>query len=148
MATASNDIRCRCGPPQLNVRPPWNIGAVQTRQWTLVYISKLEEIHQQILHLSGNEQTALLKSNREAKGIVRAAKDALKKAQETYLASLVYRTTPGPCGHSPAQQSIGRTMYNTATLPSQLILKMPNHVDFRRDKRNGGTLEGKISSMG
>ncbi|XP_064475688.1 uncharacterized protein K02A2.6-like [Ornithodoros turicata] len=76
------------------------------------------------------------KSNGEAERMVKVAKDILKKAEDPYLALLIYRTTPGPCGFTPAQLLMGRQLRTTLpTLPSQLIPKMPNHLEFRKQDK-------------
>lgn len=47
--------------------------------------------------------------NGEAEGIIRAVKDLLRKAKDSYLA-LSYRDTPGLTGFSPVQLLMGRQL--------------------------------------
>ena len=47
-------------------------------------------------------------SNGEAERAVKTLKDLLIKAQDPYLALLIYRATPLQCGYSPAEKLFGR----------------------------------------
>ncbi|XP_037501558.1 uncharacterized protein K02A2.6-like [Rhipicephalus sanguineus] len=73
------------------------------------------------------------KSNGEAERMVKVAKDILKKAEYPNIGLLMYRTTPGRSGYTPAQLLMGRQLRTTLpTLPFQLTPKLPNHEEFRR----------------
>lgn len=80
-------------------------------------------------------------NNGEAERMVTIAKDIIKKSEDPELGLLVYRTTPGPSGYSPAQLLMGRQFRTTLpVLASTLLSRLPNHEEFRKKDR-----EKKIS---
>ena len=70
--------------------------------------------------------------------MVQTVKGLLSRSDDTYLAMLIYRTTPLPwCGYSPAELLQGRMMWtNIPMLTERLMPKLPHYTEFKEcDKK-------------